>query len=327
MVGYYPVQFTNPTLTESCTIRDCSIHRFRVLDTVASANVYQQQAQSGRDYVTNFNTTPPRTVTLTKLRTMYRNKDSLGAMGMLSGRHRLVIGNDNTLYVGNRKELDAAIPKIRADHNWQVTLDLANMHRLWPDSNVACLPFSPIGRMNEVIGVRRGTRKSDRWRDMRNNQGEDEHFVCKAEDVATVLGVAIEGGQNSCPGISNAPQNAPWLQGHTSSEHTRNSMANEPLSIGTIEQQYSNMDPARSLMPERPSKIYLSSSCGDDKSAPSPLIYLQQTKMRPAQLAHCSGRNQSLADACVDGEAASRHEARGNNVLTSCHREILYTSN
>ncbi|KAG2146603.1 uncharacterized protein EDB93DRAFT_1250884 [Suillus bovinus] len=135
--------------------------------------LYQQQAESGRDYVTNFNTTPPRTVTLTKLRTMYRNKDSLGAMGLLSGRHRLVIGNDHTipkdgpnvvprvgphyidhtLYVGNRKGLDAAIPKIRADHNWQVTLDLANTHRLWPDSNVACLPFNPIGRM-VYIGTR-----------------------------------------------------------------------------------------------------------------------------------------------------------------------------
>lgn len=50
---------------------------------------------------------------------------------------------------------------------------------------------------------------------MRKNQGEDEHFVGKAEDVATVLGVAIEGGQNSRPGISNAPQNAPLLQGHS----------------------------------------------------------------------------------------------------------------
>ncbi|KAG1846639.1 hypothetical protein F4604DRAFT_1936310 [Suillus subluteus] len=135
--------------------------------------LYQQQAESGRDHVANFNTTPPRTVTLTKLRTMYRNKDSLGAMGMLSGRHRLVIGNDHTipkdgpnvvprvgphyidhiLYVGNRKGLDAAIPKIRADHNWQVTLDLANTHRLWPDSNVACLPFNPVGRM-VYIGTR-----------------------------------------------------------------------------------------------------------------------------------------------------------------------------
>ncbi|KAG2030241.1 hypothetical protein BDR03DRAFT_1017336 [Suillus americanus] len=135
--------------------------------------LYQQQAESDRDYVANFNTTPPRTVTLTKLRTMYRNKDSLGAMGMLSGRHRLAIGNehtipkdgpnviprvgphyiDHTLYVGNRRGLDAAIPKIRADHNWQVTLDLANTHRLWPDSNVACLPFNPIGRM-VYIGTR-----------------------------------------------------------------------------------------------------------------------------------------------------------------------------
>jgi hypothetical protein len=115
-----------------------------------------------------------------------------------------------------------------------------------------------------------------------------------------------------------------------SSEHTKKSMANEPLSIGTIEQQYSNMDPARPLMPLWPSKMYLSSSCGDDKSAPSPLICLRKTKMRLAQLVHCSGHNQCLADACVDGVAASRHEVCGNSVIMSCHhisREILYTSN
>ncbi|KAG2063879.1 hypothetical protein BDR04DRAFT_1163227 [Suillus decipiens] len=135
--------------------------------------LYQQQAESDLDYVANFNTTPPRTVSLTKMRTMYRNKDSLGAMSMLSGRYRLAIGNehtvpkdgpnvvprvgphyiDHTLYVGNRRGLDAAIPKIRADHNWQVIIDLANTHRLWPDSNVACLPFNPIGRM-VYIGTR-----------------------------------------------------------------------------------------------------------------------------------------------------------------------------
>ncbi|KAG2121515.1 hypothetical protein BD769DRAFT_1671382 [Suillus cothurnatus] len=59
--------------------------------------LYQQQAESGRDYMTNFNTTPPRTVTLTKLHMMYRNKDSLGAIGMLSGRHRLIINNIHTI--------------------------------------------------------------------------------------------------------------------------------------------------------------------------------------------------------------------------------------
>jgi hypothetical protein len=129
--------------------------------------LYQQQAESSQDYVTNFNITPPCTVTLTKLHTMYCNKDSLGAMGMLSGCHRLIIDNvhtilkdgpnvvprigshyiDHTLYVGNHKGLDAAIPKIRANHNWQVILDLNNTHQLWPDSNVACLPFNPIGCM------------------------------------------------------------------------------------------------------------------------------------------------------------------------------------
>jgi hypothetical protein len=50
---------------------------------------------------------------------------------------------------------------------------------------------------------------------MRNNQGQDEHFVGKVEDIAMVLSVAIEGGQNSCPGISKTPQNAPLLQGHS----------------------------------------------------------------------------------------------------------------
>ncbi|KAG2050116.1 hypothetical protein BDR06DRAFT_974770 [Suillus hirtellus] len=58
---------------------------------------------------------------------MYHNKDSLDAM-------------NHILYVGNYKGLDAAISKIQANHNWQVTLDLANI-------NIACLSFNPIGHM------------------------------------------------------------------------------------------------------------------------------------------------------------------------------------
>jgi hypothetical protein len=88
------------------------------------------------------------------------------------------------------------------------------------------------------------------------------------------------------------------------SEHTKKSMTNEPLSIGTIGQQYLNMDLARPLIPVWPSKMYLSSSCSDNKSGPSPLTCLWKTKMRPAQLVHCSGHSQCLADASVDGEAA-----------------------
>ncbi|KAG1721838.1 hypothetical protein EDB19DRAFT_1917044 [Suillus lakei] len=135
--------------------------------------LYQQQVDVNQDYVTKFNTTHPRSITLSKLRTMYRNQDSLGAMGLLSRRHRLIIDDDHivprdgpnvvprvgphyidhTLYVGSRQGLDAGLPKIRADHNWQVILDLTNVHRLWPDSNVASLPFNPMGRM-VYIGTR-----------------------------------------------------------------------------------------------------------------------------------------------------------------------------
>jgi hypothetical protein len=135
--------------------------------------LYQHQVEANRDYMTKFNTTHPRSVTLSKLRTMYHNQDSLGAMKLLSGRHRLIIDDDHivpmdgpnvvprvgphyidhTLYVGSRQGLDAGLPKILADHNWQVILDLANVHRLWPDSNVAGLPFNPMGRM-VYIGTR-----------------------------------------------------------------------------------------------------------------------------------------------------------------------------
>lgn len=110
--------------------------------------LYQQQVESGWDYTTNFNLTPPCTVTLTKLCMMYHNKDSLDAMALLFGCHRLIMNNnhtilkdgpnvvprigphyiDHTLYIGNRKGLDTAIPKIHADHNWQITLDLTNTH-------------------------------------------------------------------------------------------------------------------------------------------------------------------------------------------------------
>ncbi|KAG2133428.1 hypothetical protein BD769DRAFT_1665695 [Suillus cothurnatus] len=104
---------------------------------------------------------------------MYHNQDLLGAMKLLSVCHRLIIDDDHivpmdepnvvpcvgphyidhTLYVGSRQGLDAGLPKILADHNWQVILDLANVHRLWPDSNVAGLPFNPMGHM-VYIGTR-----------------------------------------------------------------------------------------------------------------------------------------------------------------------------
>jgi hypothetical protein len=126
--------------------------------------LYQHQVKANRDYMTKFNTTHPRSVTLSKLRTMYHNQDLLGAMKLLSGRHRLIIDDDHivpmdgpnvvpcvgphyidhTLYVGSRQGLDAGLPKILADHNWQVILDLANVYHLWPDSNVAGLPFNPM---------------------------------------------------------------------------------------------------------------------------------------------------------------------------------------
>ncbi|KAG2121517.1 hypothetical protein BD769DRAFT_1390086 [Suillus cothurnatus] len=161
-----------------------------------------------------------------------------------------------------------------------------------------------FGVLRLFFPVQHGTCKSDRWHEMRNNQGQDKHVVGKVEDIATVLSIAIEGGQNSCPGISKTPQNAPLLQGHTLSEHTKKSMTNKPLSIGTVGQQYLNMDLARPLIPVWPSKMYLSSSCSDNKSGPSPLTCLRKTKMRPVQLVHCSGHSQCLADASVDGEAA-----------------------
>jgi hypothetical protein len=101
------------------------------------------------------------------------------------------------------------------------------------------------------------------------------------------------------------------------SEHTKKLMTNKPLSIGTVGQQYSNMDLARPLIPVWPSKIYLSSSCSDNKSGPSPLTCLGKIKMHPVQLVHCSGHSQCLADASINGEATLR--VCGNNVIMSCH--------
>jgi hypothetical protein len=129
--------------------------------------LYQHQSDSACDYITKFNTTRIQTVTLSKLRNLYNKKDAKGAMAMLRHRQRLIVDNehlvqqegrnqiprigphfiDHTLYIGSCRGLDAALPKIIADHNWQVILNLTNTHRLWPDSNVACLPFNPLGRM------------------------------------------------------------------------------------------------------------------------------------------------------------------------------------
>ncbi|KAG2355766.1 hypothetical protein BDR07DRAFT_1381286 [Suillus spraguei] len=137
------------------------------------AALYQQQSDSSSDYVTKFNTTPIQTVTLSKLCDLYRTKDVQKAIGLLRKRLRLVVDNehlvqqdgpnvvprigphfiDHILYVGSHRGLDAALPKLIADHNWQITLNLTNTYRLWPDSNTTCLPFNPLGRMM-YIGIR-----------------------------------------------------------------------------------------------------------------------------------------------------------------------------
>jgi hypothetical protein len=135
--------------------------------------LYQQQSDSTRQYIAKFNNTPVYTVTLSKLSNLYKKKDVLGAMAMLRHRRRLIVDDehlvqqdspnviprvgphfiDHTLYIGSRRGLDAALPNIIADHNWQVILNLTNTYRLWPDSTITCLPFNPLGRMM-YIGTR-----------------------------------------------------------------------------------------------------------------------------------------------------------------------------
>ncbi|KAG2029409.1 hypothetical protein BDR03DRAFT_1018433 [Suillus americanus] len=135
--------------------------------------LYQKQSDSTGDYIAKFNTAPVQTVTLSKLRSLHDKKDVKGAMSLLRHRRKLVVNDehlvqqdspnviprigphfiDHTLYVGSRRGLDAALPNILADHNWQIILNLTNTHRLWPDSNIACLPFNPLGRMM-YIGTR-----------------------------------------------------------------------------------------------------------------------------------------------------------------------------
>ncbi|KAG2090293.1 hypothetical protein BD769DRAFT_1679717 [Suillus cothurnatus] len=137
------------------------------------SELLQQLAAGDVHHQDEVNTTHPRSVTLSKLCTMYHNQDLLGAMKLLSGHHRLIIDDDHivpmdgpnvvpcvgphyidhTLYVGSHQGLDAGLPKILADHNWQVILDLANVYHLWPDSNVTGLPFNPMGCM-VYIGTR-----------------------------------------------------------------------------------------------------------------------------------------------------------------------------
>jgi hypothetical protein len=141
-------------------------------DEVQSA-IWKQLNAGEKDYVQKFNTSRVKSVKLSELRHLRDNDRTKAAFSLLRDRRKLVIDQeymvdigdpnlvfrsgphflDYTLYIGSRCGLDAALPNVDNDHNWTAKLDLNMMSRLWPDSNINCLPFNPQGRM-AYIGTR-----------------------------------------------------------------------------------------------------------------------------------------------------------------------------
>ncbi|KAF8120871.1 hypothetical protein EV363DRAFT_1458526 [Boletus edulis] len=127
-------------------------------------------------HVALFNDAPITNTSFRSLRRLYERKDVLGALRLLSGRHRLELDPnlivdtsepqivpsvgphflDLVMYVGDRRGLDAALPYDRADHTWSCRINFSGIHRLWPDSKATRLPFDHHGRLMSV-----GTRKEE----------------------------------------------------------------------------------------------------------------------------------------------------------------------
>lgn len=147
--------------------------------------LYQQCLHSEQEYLNKFNSIRPQTVPLSRLMNLHDNGHARAAVALLKTRHHLSVDDrycvpinqpdvaacvgphylDYTMYVGDRRGLDAALPNMNVDHNWTTKLTLNMTHRLWPDKNIQALPFNPMGHMIYI-----GTRLDDQlWLAMAPN--------------------------------------------------------------------------------------------------------------------------------------------------------------
>lgn len=129
--------------------------------------LYQRDIGHDKKYIEQFKSINPEAVKLSTLRKQHDQASSRPAISLLKHRHHLVVDRrylvntgdsdvmpcvgphylDYTMYIGSRRGLDAALPKVRVDHNWTAKLTLNMTQRLWPTKNISALPFEPTGRM------------------------------------------------------------------------------------------------------------------------------------------------------------------------------------
>ncbi|KAI5993850.1 hypothetical protein EDC04DRAFT_2910694 [Pisolithus marmoratus] len=165
--------------------------------------LYEQQPASGRDHVTKFKASGVKGMRMSTLQSMHDNKRAMAAVGLLRQRHRITMDGEYTvdvngtnmvarvgphyldyvLYVGSRRGMDAAIPRLEVDHHWNAKLQLNLSTRLWPDTQMRALPFNPEGRMMAL-----GTCMDEQlWLAMAPNMYFEEGYGENREEVVPVL--------------------------------------------------------------------------------------------------------------------------------------------
>ncbi|KAI6010565.1 hypothetical protein EDC04DRAFT_2905833 [Pisolithus marmoratus] len=165
--------------------------------------LYEQQPASGRDHVTKFKASGVKGMQMSTLQSMHDNKRGMAAVGLLRQRHRITMDGEYTvdvnganmvarvgphyldyvLYVGSRRGMDAAIPRLEVDHHWNAKLQLNLSTRLWPDMQMRALPFNPEGRMMAL-----GTCMDEQlWLAMAPNMYFEEGYGENREEVVPVL--------------------------------------------------------------------------------------------------------------------------------------------
>ena len=132
------------------------------------------------DFENNFLAKPLKDLSLSTLRRLYVNRQSVRAIRLLQDRRRLVVDDDFLLRVhdervvpsvhghyvdyilclGARLGLDAVLPSstVAVDHTWNADITFSKPFKLWPDTHTK-LPFSTARRML-YIGSRR---QEDVW--------------------------------------------------------------------------------------------------------------------------------------------------------------------
>ncbi|KAI6038204.1 hypothetical protein EDC04DRAFT_2896712 [Pisolithus marmoratus] len=165
--------------------------------------LYEQQPASGRDHVTKFKASGVKGMRMSTLKSMHDNKRAMAAVGLLRQRHRITMDGEYTvdvnganmvacvgphyldyvLYVGSRRGMDAAIPRLEVDHHWNAKLQLNLSTRLWPDTQMRALPFNPEGWMMAL-----GTCMDEQlWLAMALNMYFEEGYGENREEVIPVL--------------------------------------------------------------------------------------------------------------------------------------------